>query len=124
MSKISEILLNQRVRNRIIEVLEIYCSFENQEIFGPDEIINMWDDLVHDNYLNTLVEPVFSLEEQYVFSDFHNNWKEICDNTPQYMPPLSILKKDHKWISLMINAKKALNIFLIRGRFNEEVEIF
>ena len=45
MKEISDKLLKQRLRNRIIEVLEITSSPEEQRRLGPDEVICLWDDL-------------------------------------------------------------------------------
>lgn len=123
MEEVSDLLLNQRIRNRIIETLEVYVSVEDQKLFGPDEVINMWDDFVDDERLATYDEPAFNKQEQLAISVFHNNWNRVCDNTPQHMPPIEQLVKEQYWVQLMNDAREALLILAIRGRLDEDQEI-
>ncbi|HID03063.1 MAG TPA: hypothetical protein EYP18_07650, partial [Desulfobacterales bacterium] len=60
MDDISDNLLNQRIRNRIIEVLEITSSQSDLEKFGANEAVNMWEDWVDDERIKDYVEPVFT----------------------------------------------------------------
>ncbi len=75
MEEISELLLNQRIRNRIIEVLEVYASVDDQKFFGTGEVVNMWEDWVDDKRLPGYREPIFSKQEQLAISAFHSAWK-------------------------------------------------
>ena len=123
MAEISTLLLNQRIRNRIIEVLEITASYESQEKFGADEVINMWEDWVDDDRIGKYVEPVFSKQEQACMIEYHNIWNYVADHTPQCLPDISELKGNEYWLSLMATASKALSIFNQRGKQSEENEI-
>ena len=116
-------LLNQRIRNRIIETLEVYVSIEDQKLLGPDEVINMWEDFVDDERLPTYDEPAFNKQEQLAISVFHNNWKRVCDNTPQHMPPIEQLQNERYWLQLTNDAREALRILAVRGRLDEDQEI-
>lgn len=62
--RISDQLLAQRLRNRIMEVLSIYCCDEDWASLGPDEVINQWEDFVDRQRFAIFIEPVFTTEEQ------------------------------------------------------------
>ncbi|MDH5409142.1 MAG: hypothetical protein OEY00_11085 [Gammaproteobacteria bacterium] len=121
--EISKKILYQRIRNRIIEVLEITADPSQHEKFGGDEIICMWEDWVDDQKLPEYVEPVFSQEEQTAISEYHKIWNEVADNTPHLMPSVNELVKNAYWQKLIKQAEKALTVFSIKGRYSEEVEI-
>jgi hypothetical protein len=119
----SETLINQRIRNRIIEALEIYLSIEFQERFGLDEVINIWEDWVDNERMPEYTEPVFTKQEQFAITNFHKQWEKVCKNTPQIMPSVKAMIEDKNWIQLINIAEETLKILLLRGRLSEEVEI-
>ena len=123
MEEISDLLLNQRIRNRIIEVLEITASYEEQEKHGGDEFINMWEDWVDDERIGDYVEPVFTKKEQERLAEFHKAWNYVANHTPQFLPDISELKKNNDWTNLMASASDALAVFRQRGKLSEESEI-
>jgi hypothetical protein len=123
MQEISDILLKQRIRNRIIEVIEIIASYEAWEEFGGDEVINMWDDWVDDNRIGHYIEPVFTKQEQECMAELQNRVNQVVDHAPQFLPSISELKGNAYWSSLVLSASKALAIFNQRGRMSEEIEI-
>jgi len=123
MEEISDLLLNQRIRNRIIEVLEITTSYEEQEKHGGDEVINMWEDWVDDERIGDYVEPVFTKKEQERLAEFHKAWNYVSNHTPQFLPDISELKKNNDWTNLMASASDALAVFRQRGKLSEESEI-
>jgi hypothetical protein len=119
MSEVSQELLNQRLRNRIMELLEVYSSEEGWAYLGPDEVINQWGDLVDDSRIGKYVKPAFSHEEQEALHKFNELWKEYCRSTPRVMPAVEVLKKTSKWQSLREQAASTLALFSERGRFEE-----
>ena len=123
MESISSTLLNQRLRNRIMEVLDVYTSIEDQARLGPDEVINMWEDYVDNERLKEYIEPVFTLEEQQAIKQFHNSWNKICDETPTYMPDILDLINNKNWLHLIKHAKEIYALFNKRGYLSEENEI-
>lgn len=75
----------QRIRNRIIEHLELASSFESQReyqsvapIHVPNDIINQWEDWVHDARVLNFTMPVFSVDEQDAVARFHRAWDEVA----------------------------------------------
>ena len=123
LSKISEKLLTQRLRNRIMEVLSIYSTDEDWELLGPDEVINQWADFVDESRIPLYIEPVFSKKEREELLKFHELWLQYCDATPNAMPRFNEIRTTPEWQRLKNEANKLLAIFEVRGRFDEEVEI-
>lgn len=123
MSKISEKLLAQRLRNRVIEVLSTYSEDEGWELLGPDEVINQWEDFVDEYRLPLYVEPVFSKQEREALLTFHQLWLQYCDLTPKFMPAFEEVSKTPEWQNLKHQASILLKIFEQRGKLDEEIEI-
>ena len=120
----------QRIRNRIIEHLELAGSFEDQReyqsrapVHVPNEVINQWEDWVREPRDPALVEPVFSAGERDAVARFHQIWDEVAKNTPDPLPDLESLFVTTEWQRLRDAALDALRVFLIRGRLSEDDEI-
>lgn len=123
LSKISEKLLNQRMRNRIIDVLSVYSSDEGWELLGPGEVINQWEDIVTEETIKNYLEPVFTVEEQEGLIKFHEKWLQYCQETPKFMPSFKKIKEIYEWQSLQHAARELYALFMIRGTLDEEAEI-
>ena len=130
--EISEILLAQRIRNRIIEYLELASSFEEQLAYQANtpiahvasEVINQWEDSVHDPNDAFFAEPVFSKAEQEAIKAFHGIWDRVAGDTPDPLPELSVLIEGEPWQRLREAAVRALKIFQRRGKLDEDKEVF
>lgn len=123
MSEISEKLLAQRLRNRIMEVLSGYACNEDWEQLGPDEMINLWADFVDEGIITIYIEPVFTKQEQFNLIAFHKLWLQYCESTPKNMPPFREIKATPEWQKLQNEAMKLLELFELRGKLDEEIEI-
>jgi hypothetical protein len=130
--RISRILLEQRIRNRIIEYLEIASSCDEQMEFEahvpivavPNEVINMWEDSVDIARIGDFAEPVYSPQEQMAIRQFHAVWDGVASDTPDPLPPLSKLMGTEPWARLRIAAGHALAVFRLRGKFSDDREQF
>ena len=127
----SEILVAQRIRNRVIEHLELTASFEEQRTYQrsapiqvPNEIINGWEDLVRDDVLEWFSGPVFTQDEQQAIREFHVTWESVVKDTPRDLPDLEALFETQPWERLRVAAEQALRLIHVRGRFGEEREEF
>ncbi len=128
----SAMLVAQRVRNRIIEYWQTASSFEAQLeyeaavpiVHVPKEMINEWEDWVQSDHPEWYVEPVYSLAEQVAIRDFHTVWQSVLNDTPDTLPPLSDLIGTEPWERLRAGAERALTVFDLRGKFDEECEVF
>jgi hypothetical protein len=130
--EVSRIVIAQRIRNRIIEYLEVASSFEEQleyQAAAPiahvaAEMINQWEDWVHDPNDAFFAEPVFSPAEQDAIKAFNGVWDRVADDTPNPLPELSVLMGTEPWQRLQEAAASALEVFQRRGKFDEEKEAF
>jgi hypothetical protein len=129
--KISRQLLQQRIRNRIIEYLELAASAERQRDYErrapiaqvPGEMINQWADVVHADNWDWYSQPVFSIEESEAIRAFHDVWLAVADETPEPMPhTIEALIGTPAWNRLMAAARDTLQVLSLRGRFDEEIE--
>jgi hypothetical protein len=114
-----------------MEYLEIASSYEEQLQYEanvpianvPNEMIEQWSDQVHLE-LFRYCEPVYSAEEQAAIIRFNDIWQEVIEETPKIMPPLVKLLGSPSWEKLRIGAEQALEVFRLRGKFDEEREQF
>lgn len=122
-------VLLQRVRNRLIEYLEVAASFEAQQAFlaqspdldVPNEIIQQWSDWVSPDWRSELITPVFSENEMVAIQQFQTIWQAIAEDLVQPLPALSILQQSPLWEKLRFCAAQTLRIFMTRGRLSEEL---
>lgn len=111
----------QRVRNRIIEYLELASSFDAQIAYQvavpavrvPHEVINQWEDLVDGDWQS--YEPVLTSEEIIAIKHFHSVWEEVCDATPSELPSLDELFLTSPWRRLAAGATEALAVLVRVG---------
>jgi len=129
--KISRQLVQQRVRNRIIEYLELAASAEQQRDYErrapiakmANEMINQWEDWVNADRWDWYSQPVFSAEESKAIQSFHAVWLGVADQTPVPMPhTIEELIGTSAWNCLMVAASDTLKVFSLRGRFDDEEE--
>lgn len=129
---VSKQVIFQRVRNRIIEYLEVASSFTEQRKYQkavpfvsvPSEMINQFEDWVpNEGVLADFVLPVFSSVEQAALRRFYKTWQDVAQNTPNPLPPLEETLKLPKWKQLREAAAKTLVVFSDRGKLPEDKEI-
>jgi hypothetical protein len=119
----------QRIRNRIIEYLELASSFGDQREYQSiapvnvaNEIINQWEDGVREPRDPAFVAPVFSAAEQEAVEQFHNIWNAVAADTPDPLSDLESLFATAEWQRLRAAALVALRVFLARGKLSEARE--
>ncbi|MEP6017235.1 MAG: hypothetical protein ABJ251_01990 [Paracoccaceae bacterium] len=120
MSEISQQLLYQRIRNRVIELLDWYCSFDDLAKFGVSEAINMVDDWLPIDY--DKAPNVFNEQEKRVIAEFFQLFEAASNATDEDACDVNWLKSSDEWIRLSAVARNALPVLLERGRFSEEIE--
>jgi hypothetical protein len=106
-----------------MEVLSGYALNEDWELFGPDEMINLWDDFVDEGRIAIYIEPAFTKQEQSNLLAFHRLWLQYCELTPKNMPPFKEIKVTLEWQRLKTEAIRLLELFELRGKLDEEIEI-
>ncbi len=128
---VSTQLLRQRVRNGIMDYLELAASADEQREYErrvpiaqvPNEMINQWEDWVRADDLGWYSPPVFSHEENEAIRSFHEVWEGVADETPNPMPhSIELFIGTPAWGRLMVAAQATLDVFIKRGRFDQDVE--
>lgn len=119
--RLSERVILQRIRNRIIEYFEITSSFQRQlAASDPVETIEEWGDW--DPWLKEYLPPVFTEPEHRALLAFHAVWENVASQTPVQMPPLEQLIGTPEWERLRAAAQLALEAFSPRGKLSEDQE--
>lgn len=128
----SDRLTEQRVRNRIIEYLELAASFENQRRYEQDvpiahvpyEVINQWDDHVWiDPIENPHNRDVYDRAEVEALSRFQGVLEAVTAAVPDDYPTLSDVQGMPEWKLLRDAAEQALGVLMRQGKFPEDREI-
>lgn len=109
----------RRIRNRIIEYLELASSFERQldyeiraPVSIPNEMFNQWDDWVSIEKLANYRDPIFNAEERNAMLRY-NAALEVAFEELSYEPDLRItdLVGTNSWSRLREEAQIALAVF-------------
>ncbi|MEZ4222601.1 MAG: hypothetical protein R3B13_16795 [Polyangiaceae bacterium] len=123
----TETVVLQRIRNRIVEYLELASCFDDQReyqarspVHVPNEVINQWEDWVRDP--NDFAPPVFSAAECDAIKRYHAIWEDVANTTPVPLPSLEDCMHMPQWQRLREAALDALTVFRVRGRLSENVE--
>jgi len=122
MSSISDKLLQQRLRNRIMEVLDGFADEETIEAVGTDELIEQWYDYMDEKRMYFYSQPVFSHDELNALKRFHY----LLESTYLTIPTTWSLKDlvtNKYWSTLVATAREELLVFQQRGFLDEEHEI-
>jgi hypothetical protein len=127
----SKRVVSQRIRNRIIEHLEVVASFDEQRqyqdrvpwVHVPNEVICGWGDSVHEHWLPTYTTPVYTADETAAILQFDSVLKSSLRELPHDLPELEVLFQDPIWQRLRDGASAALAVFRQRGKLSEEIEV-
>lgn len=114
----SKYLVYQRIRNRVIELLEMYASLECVAQFGAFGIIEMHDDFLPIEFSE--IPDVFTTEEQAAIANFTALVEQASAATITDTSDLEWLVDSEEWWSLSVFSKQALKVFIKRGRYEEQ----
>jgi hypothetical protein len=107
----SKKIVLQRIRNRIIEVLDLFADDEAFDIAVNN--LEFWADWVDGQSLGELMPPVFTAGELVELAKVNAAW-ELVERTS--------LPNSKEWLVLSQSAKQALRVFLARGKLSESSE--
>lgn len=125
-------IVAQRVRNRVMEALELAASYESQveyqrivpSVNTPYEVINGFEDWVSENpRLNPSTLGVYTAEEVAALGEFWDAWEAAASALPDDYPSVSVAQSLPAWSRLRTAAVKALAVFEDRGRMSEDHEV-
>ncbi|WP_146116726.1 hypothetical protein [Microbacterium sp. MYb64] len=124
----SERVTQQRMRNRLMDYLELAGSFDAQRTYDSHrvvnvayEVINQWEDCVpvkpwEDQSINT----GYSWDEIEAMKVFDRVWTRAATAVPNDYPDLADVQALPEWLELRVQAQRALAVFLTRGRMPED----
>ena len=124
-------VIEQRIRNRIIEYFELASSFAAQREYEqsvpiahvPYEVINQLEDWVpKDPGALTWHPEVFTDEEVLTLREFYVVWDETAKAVPRDYPSLHDVQAMPAWDQLRQVAETAVAIFARRGKLPEDHE--
>lgn len=126
----SERILLQRVRNQLIDYLEIAASFQAQQAFQAQapqthvatEVLEQWADWVSPNWQQELKAPTFSEPERSAIAQFQIVWENTHNTLVRPLPALDYIQLAPAWQQLRVAAENCLRVFMLRGKLSDEVE--
>lgn len=125
MTEVSETIVAQRIRNRIIENLSHVSILENVAKFGAFESINSWDDWMCLPLDTDLFKaPVFNQSEIDSLLEITALYDLAANATKTDIFDENTLKDMRTWKNLETACKASHSLFMQRGKFSEEKEAF
>ena len=119
-------LVEQRVRNHVIDYFDLASSYELQLkyqravpiVYVPNEVINQWQDLALDR---AAVEhsDVYSVEEILAIGRYHAVWDRVAEMLPKGFPTLRVVQALPCWDELRQAALSAREAFEPRGKMSD-----
>jgi len=114
---VSERLVDQRLRNRVMEAL--WWLEEGPDGRGADEYIEQFYDQMDGDAPRS--NSAMNEEEAGAVAHVCRLMNQLCDETPQDVSEEDLVRTG--WLSrIQSEARNALAVFLKRGRFIEDIE--
>ncbi|WP_444901374.1 hypothetical protein ACJJIG_17665 [Microbulbifer sp. SSSA007] len=107
----SEKVILQRIRNRIIEVLELFSDEKVYDMAISN--LEFWADWVGSHSISNFGPPVFSPEEVEEIRKIDAAWEHVDLNSGI---------RSEQWAALSQSSRRALTVFMQRGKMSEKVE--
>ena len=129
MDSIAPEVLYNRLRNRIIEHLELVASADLQLAYQQaapiaqvsSELFNAWGDWVADEAtIDEFKAPIFSLDEQRAVRVFNAQVDAVASRTAHDLPYITSFIDTPDWRELSTSASAALAVFMVRGSGPED----
>ena len=111
-------LIDRRVRNRVIEWLEMLVDYESDPPpFDLNEALNQWEDWNPPG--STYPEPVYTSSEQQKLALVAQAWEGFCEATPSKISSDQEEMQKPEWNKLVAASQAALVELLKRGKLEE-----
>jgi hypothetical protein len=130
--EISQTVVDQRVRNRIIEYFELVSDknklleYQNNVDFVNvlSELVNQWEDWFSiDGYKNGWYDiPIYTKEERKALLSYHCLWSTVVHEMPNNIQTINHFLCSDWWLKIQKKAKSCLIIFMDRGFLDEDRE--
>jgi len=120
MEHVSNRLLHQRLRNRVIELLDLHSCPDAVSRFGAHEAINLVDDFLPLDFHDA--PGIFSEAEQLAITSFLILVDRASDVTDTDHLTTDWFTDSPEWGALSNFSRRTYNLFMVRGVSNEERE--
>lgn len=110
--------MSRRIRNRVIDCMELVVGEAARPSFGPGALVNWWEDW-REAALGPPPVSSLSSEELAAMLVFDRAWQDLADGTSNPMPPAAELVHDPLWKAFVAAAQSALVVFSATGRLQE-----
>ncbi len=127
-SQTTDVTTQRRIRNRLIEYMEIASSFAEQQRYAvrlPSvnvayEVINQWQDWVPSGTFDEDTSTgVYSDAEVAALVTFGEVWNQTADSIPDDYPSIEEVRGLAPWQELRSQAELTLSVMLVRGHHPE-----
>lgn len=115
-------LVEQRVRNRIIEWLEMVVVYDvDPPPFDLNEVVNQWYDWNEDQAsMSCYPSPTYTEQEASSLALVASAMNSFCEATPKAIASETLACALPEWYRLVSAARQALKELQARGRLAEE----
>jgi len=125
LAEVSEVLLKQRVRNRIMEVIDVLAEPEDIARLGLFEVINLWNDFgPGQGDTEWYSGPVFTTEEIALINQVELSVEKVARANKTDLFELEDILASPEIRPLIPTAREAREVFNRRGTFSEDTELF
>lgn len=117
-------VVEQRIRNRIIEYLEMLCRYHlDPPPWDLNETVNQWEDWVQSPAgADQFKSPTYSPTERKLLLEVDRALSAFCGVTPTAICDGDMALQGPEWTALIAAAGRALQEFSLRGRLSEDAE--
>ncbi|HWG89057.1 MAG TPA: hypothetical protein VN679_14835 [Candidatus Acidoferrales bacterium] len=128
MNEIDLQLVEQRIRNRLIEYVECVQEYQgvSEPRLGMNELLDQWEDFITRPVdESNFPAPVFTGDELSALNHLDAAWELLCSATPDHIPydSDSDVFKLREWVNFVNYAGEALEVFHRRGKLSEDVPL-
>jgi hypothetical protein len=118
-------LVEQRIRNRIIEWLEALVTYQvDPPPYDLNEVLNQWEDWSASiASIERYAQSVYTAEEGSCLVAVGDAWSEFCEATPTKIIHESKELSKPELAKLVAVSDKALGALRLRGKLSEEGEV-
>lgn len=125
MEQVTKRVVDQRIRNRIMEYLLGVSEFENDpSVENLNDMVNDWE--MNGSRPFSPLEfplPTYTHQEVLALRMVDAAWSQFCNATPPTIRDEQAALALPEWTQFRTEARAALDVFLQRGKLSEDVGV-
>jgi hypothetical protein len=118
------LVLEQRIRNRLIEYVEWVVEYqrESEPRLGVGELLNQWEDFITRPICESnFPSPAFTADEIKTLKRLDDCWEQLCSATPKHIAHDCEVFEMGEWAAFVACAVEAALVFHMRGKLPEDL---